>query len=93
MTLADKAAKLFKSFHHRPAREDEIVMMQAIKDDITCMKIGELDAVIYRTEDEPKGHIHRFTKTDRPLIWITADGNQMFVTGGRYRFTDRGFIA
>lgn len=91
MTLYERASKLFKSFHGREADANEIVDING-QMPATCLLVGEMDGIIYRTAEEPKGHIHRFTKTSRPLVWVTADGRQMFITGGKYRFTDRGFM-
>jgi hypothetical protein len=92
MSVYEQAVKLFKAFHRREPASQEITEINGALP-VTCLLVGELDGVIYRTADEPEGHIHRFTKSNRPLLWVTGDGHQMFITKGKYRFTDRGFIS
>jgi hypothetical protein len=53
--------------------------------------IGELDAVVYRSGKSGalERYIH-FFQTPRPRITTTADGDQLYVVGGRPRVTEHG---
>lgn len=85
-----RAAKLFKSFFGRKPRLDEVRRIKGTDD--TVMLVGELDGIIYRIDGERQPLIHRFTSTDRPLLFVSSDGRQLYSVRGRYRFTDRGFV-
>lgn len=85
-----KAERLFKSFHGRAPRDNELVTVNAKP--VAALVVGELDGVIYRVPGEPKGHIHRFNKSNRPVLLVSYDGSQAYILAGGYRFTDRGFI-
>ena len=58
----------------------------------TALVIGELDAVAYRPTVKGDAFFHRFQKNNRPLLLVSFDGSQIFVSQGRYKFTDRGFL-
>lgn len=85
-----RAEKLFKAFHNRAPYEDEIVEVSIRP--TAALVVGELDGIIYRVKGERKGHIHRFNKSNRPVLLVSSDGSQAFILTGGYRFTDRGFI-
>lgn len=57
-----------------------------------CVAIGKLVAVAYEVEGQKEPFFHRFSKTNRPILFVSSDGSQIFVAHGSYRFTDRGFI-
>jgi hypothetical protein len=84
------AQRLFRRFFDRDARAGEIVDV-ATREPETCLVIGELDGVIYRSEGSQEPYIHRFNKSDRPLLLISSDGRQIYILKGGYRFTERGF--
>jgi hypothetical protein len=84
------AQRLFRRFFGRDARDGEIVDV-ATREPETCLVIGELDGVIYREETSKEPLIHRFKKTDRPLLLVSSDGRQIYILKGGYRFTERGF--
>jgi len=56
--------------------------------------IGSLDAVMYTTirDGKVEKYIHRFAKSDRPLLAVTPDGRQLLIVGGLYRFTEAGIV-
>lgn len=89
-TLYNRAAHLFRAFHNRKPRDTEIVDIRTAS--TVGLVVGELDGVIYRTEGEERGHIHRFNKRNRPVLIVSYDGSQAYILAGGYRFTDRGFI-
>jgi hypothetical protein len=56
--------------------------------------IGTLDAFEYTTvrDGVTERYRHRFAKRDRPLFVVSPDGEQMWVIGGDYDFTERGIV-
>jgi hypothetical protein len=89
--MSDAAAiKLFRSFFGRAPREHEIV--DIVQQKAVALRIGELDSVGYRIDGERIPNIHFFSSTDRPLLYVSSDGRQLYSVRGRYRFTDRGFV-
>jgi hypothetical protein len=84
----ERARKLFASFFGREPRRGEIVEVRGTRD--TGLVIGKLEGVIYSTNDGERFE-HRFSKKARPLLIVSADGRQIYVLTGAYRFTDRGF--
>ena len=54
--------------------------------------VGKLVGVIYETPDDLTVYIHRFMKSRRPSLFVSADGAQIFVAGGATKFTERGFV-
>jgi hypothetical protein len=87
--MISRARKLFRGFFEREPRADEIVTVRGFDD--TALAIGKLEGVIYSTSDGQR-YEHRFTKKARPLLMVSADGRQIYVLMGAYRFTERGFI-
>lgn len=55
--------------------------------------IGELRGVIYRTNkyinDRPMNYVHFFNQVF-PKLLTNNDGNRLYISGGRYRVTNRG---
>lgn len=86
----DRAEKLFEKFHGRKARADEIGMLKRITPG-EVLQVGELEGLIYKASGDGKTYIHRFKKTARPVLYVTSDGQQIYVLAGAYKFTDRGF--
>jgi hypothetical protein len=56
------------------------------------VKIGELVGLIYRSEKGspgvPRTYIHLMRQA--PLLVSDLEGAQLYIVGGRYRFTERG---
>lgn len=91
-TQIRKASELYKDFSGHDGDEIEYTEKPVIPD--AMMVIGELEAVIYSTvrDDEHERYIHKFRVSSRPLICVSPDGDQLFIVGGRYEFTDRGIV-
>ena len=85
------AERLFREFHGREPTQDDIARID-MRGPETVLVIGELDGLIYRAEDSAEPYIHRFKKSDRPLLLCSSDGRQLYILKGGYRFTDRGII-
>lgn len=86
----DQAGKLFAGFFDREPRDGEIA--EIVRDTDTAIAIGKITAIMYNIEGEEKAFFHRFKKSDRPLLFVSSDGRQIYVLKGGYRFTQRGFI-
>lgn len=85
------AINLFREFHGREPDTDDIACVDMGGPE-TVLVIGELDGIIYRTEDSAEPYIHRFKKSDRPLLLCSSDGLQLYILKGGYEFTERGII-
>lgn len=55
---------------------------------------GHVTSVDYRTTHGRKLTLYRhdFTQGSRPLLCVSPDGRQLWLLGGRYRFTRRGIV-
>lgn len=87
----EKAADLYVQFRGENPRFIETVKLTVPP---VMLLIGECDGVLYTTRRE--GHIekyiHEFTKKARPLLCSDYTGNQLFLIGGSYNFTDAGIV-
>lgn len=83
------AVKLFENF-----TGDKPVYVDTVELDIddVAMAIGHCDGIMYETvrNGEVERYVHEFKKGSRPVLAVGSDGKQLYLLGGRYRFTDRG---
>lgn len=86
----DQAARLFRDFHDREPKPDELLTVAPEKDD--TLVVGDLVGVIYKVKGQEKPFIHKFKANARPRLLVSSDGRQIYVLRGAYRFTERGFI-
>ena len=85
-----RARSLFRRFHGRePQAVNDIARIKMDTDVFLC--VGEVDGIIYRVHDNPKGYLHRFKKSRRPLLYVSSNGTQICMIKGAYKFTERGF--
>lgn len=84
-----RAEKLFKSFNGRYPRGSEIVKVGVLTRPQVAVAVGPMIGLAYRAISG-KEFYHEFTT--RPLIYVNADGRQIYTLEGGYRFTDRGFV-
>lgn len=91
-TQIRKAAQLYKDFSGHEG--DEVEYIEAPKLPAAVLVVGELEAVIYSTvrDDTAERYIHKFKKTSRALLCASPDGDQLFIIGGNFEFTDRGIV-
>lgn len=91
-TAIRKAKALYKDFSGHEG--DEVEYIEAPKLPPAVLVIGELEAVIYSTvrDDTAERYIHKFKASSRPLLCASPDGDQLFVIGGNFEFTDRGIV-
>jgi hypothetical protein len=71
--------------------EDRIVEI-SFPTPVVSLEVGRLVAVAYEVDGQKEPFFHRFQKNNRPILFVSSDGKQIFVAHGSYRFTDRGFM-
>lgn len=88
ITEAARAARLQRDFAGRSA-ELSSRRIRAPSSMRVALEVGELVAVIY---DTGKGNprIHKFGRSAKPKLVVSADGRQLAIIGGKYKFTARG---
>lgn len=87
-----RAKKLYRNF---TGLEPESVQSVKLHLPDAAMVIGECDEVWYTTIRDDGGvkqqrYRHRFKRSSRPLLCVSADGKTLLVLGGDYEFTERG---
>jgi hypothetical protein len=88
----DDCVRLFKTFHGREPRPSEIVLVKPAGDEgALALVVGSALSLGYRALGDGKSYYHEFAST-LPKVCVTGDGKQVFLVGGSYTFTDRGFI-
>lgn len=97
MSAWDKAFRLLSAFRHNVSApeptEEDVVEVRSMPG-FTALVIGELCGIRYAVDGltgKDETFYHEFPKNDRPLLLVSLDGQNIFVTQGSYRFTDRGF--
>lgn len=82
---------LFTGFREKRPRKITTVRVRAPR---AAVCIGYLEAVSYRTTHGNKStlYTHEFASGSRPLFCASADGKQLLLLGGRFRFTKRGVV-
>lgn len=88
--MAD-ARTLFKAFHDREPTARELAILKQKAPEET-LEVGTLYGLMYKVREERKPYLHMFGPSARPLVFVNGSGRQVYIVGGKYRFTDRGFI-
>lgn len=89
MSLRDSAIELFKKFHHRAPKRGQIALLGMEPEE--ALLVGKFTRIAYCALDG-KEYIHTFNKRNRPHVFVSSDGRQIYILGGGYRFTERGFV-
>jgi len=58
----------------------------------TALAIGKVFVIMYSVDATGERFHHEFVGKARPLLIVAADGRQVFLSGGAYTFTNRGFV-
>lgn len=84
-----KAEDLYRRFRDENPRYVDEVSIEIPKVGII---IGELDFVGYTTRrsGQQEKYIHKFKRGSKPTLCASHDGNQIFIVGGNYHFTELG---
>lgn len=56
--------------------------------------VGELEGIAYEAvrDGVKEKYFHKFNRKSRPLLCVSFDGEQLFILGGEYNFTDHGIV-
>lgn len=86
--IMERARRLFVAFHDfEPDQKGDIVAIDMKNPEVTLL-VGQVLYIGYIDLTGEK-YMHKFT-TNRPLLYASSDGRQLYIGKGRYRFTERG---
>jgi len=86
-----KAVRLYTDFTgHDPKFIDE----WTINVPGHALQVGHVTGILYKTRMDGKTQefMHEFTGKSRPILAASADGQQLLLLGGDYKFTERGIV-
>lgn len=86
-----KAVRLYSDFTgHNPTYLDDWDV--DVPD--TALQVGHVTGILYKTKMDGKMQefMHEFTGRSRPILAASADGHQLLLLGGDYKFTERGIV-
>ncbi len=88
----EKATRAFEDFTGHKGADVVRVNARNLKEGEALTVIGSLVAVAYEaTRDGETAHYeHEFRESSRPVLAVSADGKQLYVLAGAYKFTHRG---
>lgn len=83
--------RLFKDF---TGHDGEILTLDKPSVPNVVLCVGYLDGVMYETVRDGKveKYLHKFAKPARPLLCSSSDGQQLWILGGEFNFTERGIV-
>lgn len=91
----DAAADLFRRFTgHEPHQKARHVA----EDRGAFLRVGTVDGILYTTNRNQAGkaeveqYIHHFNPASRPELLVSGDGKVARTHGGKFTFTERGFV-
>lgn len=58
----------------------------------TALAIGKIFGILYTVDATGERFHHEFKGKARPTLIVGSDGKQVFMCGGAYTFTKRGFV-
>lgn len=86
-----EAVALFEAFHgFRPKTSQVPFLKQSTPEQV--LFVGKLYGIMYKAPKERMPLFHKFSRRNPASLFVSADGKQIYIMGGGYRFTDRGFI-
>ena len=87
----NRAVKLYRDFHgEHPRFVDEYELASP---DVGVY-IGPCDGIMYTAKIDGKTErlVHEFTGKSRPIFAVSADGRDILLLGGDFKFTERGLV-
>jgi len=86
-----KAVSLYKDFHgeHPKHVDDWDIVVPSV-----ALQVGKVTGIMYKTKMDGKVQefLHEFTGKAQPILASSADGKQLLILGGDYKFTERGIV-
>ena len=91
-TELQRAVDLYESFSGQRAEVVGKIDIPPVSE--IGVVVGTLDGVLYTTvrDGVTEKYIHKFKAKDKPLLVVSPDGEQMWIIGGNYDFTERGIV-
>lgn len=88
-----KAADLYRRFTGNEPHKAARLVDESARGD-AFLRVGAVDGILYTTNREGKAekYIHHFRPESRPELLVTHDGKVARTLGGRFTFTERGFV-
>lgn len=85
------ASSIYRKFRERSPRRGRVVRMVLPK---AVAVIGFVEFIGYSTSHKGRAKLykHDFAPGSRPYLCVEPARGQLFLIGGRYRFTDRGIV-
>lgn len=86
-----QAVKLFRDFHGEHPRFVDEYELPAPE---MGVYIGPCDGILYTAKVDGKTErlVHEFTGRSRPIFAVSADGRDILLLGGDFKFTERGLV-
>lgn len=85
-----RAAKLLRGFTGTRNVNSRVARKPVIPDSV--VEIGNILAIVYEVDNTGEKLQHTFASKARPLLVVSHDGKQVFIVGGQFTFTSRGFV-
>lgn len=91
MSARRRAARLYEDFREEPAQRAKAVPFRVPK---AVAVIGHVEFIGYATTHRGKTflYLHEFAPGSRPRLAAGPRKNELYLVGGRYRFTERGIV-
>jgi hypothetical protein len=86
----DRAQNLFREFHGRDARGDELIKVGGLVRPVIALEVGKFVGIGYRATGSGEKFFHEFG-SPLPRVFVRFDGKQIHILGGAYRFGAKGF--
>jgi len=88
----EQAKKLFRSFHGRDPKTSELAEIPLPGKGVIGLEVGKCVGIAYRAAGNGEVYYHEFPAATRPRLFVTPAGEQAYLIGGTYKFTNRGFL-
>ena len=85
-----KATALYRGFTGKAPKVLKKINVPPLPE--TALAIGKVFGIMYSVDATGERFHHEFVGKARPLLIVAADGRQVFLSGGAYTFTKRGFV-
>lgn len=85
-----KAQRAYQNFTGHKAKKAYVAPLD--EGTVTGYRMGSMVGVAYEATRDGKTeqYFHRFRKSSRPDLVAKDDGQQLYITGGKYKVTERG---
>lgn len=91
MAELDQARALFRAFQGRDPRGRELAQLGGVAlGPAVALEVGAALSIGYKALGDGKRYYHEF-EGPLPRLYVSGDGRQIFMVGGIYQFTSRGF--